>query len=138
MKSAATSALVRFEHVNMSCKDLEATRDFYQKVFPDWYVRAEGINEYGERWIHFGNDHFYLALSHTPNHSRTHHLYENIGINHVGFVIHDGEAMKAQLDQNGIKYSITPAAETKYRIYITDPNGNETELVEYHQDYRLK
>lgn len=135
---STSSALLRFEHINMSCKDLDETRAFYQKVFPDWYVRAEGKNDHGERWMHFGGDQFYLALTHTPDSARTHHIYDNVGINHVGFVIRDGEAMKAQLEKNGIEYYTLPAAETKHRIYITDPNGNETELVEYYENYRLK
>ena len=48
------------------------------------------------------------------------------------------QEMKAQLEKNGIQYYTLPAAETKHRIYVTDPNGNETELVEYHQNYPLK
>lgn len=127
----------RFEHINLSCKDIDATKNFYQNIFPDWYIRVEGVNG-DSRWMHFGNNQFYLALNDTPDNKRVHELYENIGINHVGFVIEDGEAMKALLDKHGIEYYTMTAPETKHRIYVTDPDGNEVEFVEYNSDYSLK
>jgi catechol 2,3-dioxygenase-like lactoylglutathione lyase family enzyme len=127
----------RFEHINISCKDMDSTKDFYQTIFPDWYVRVEGISN-GTRWMHFGNDRFYLSFNDTPDEKRVHNIYENIGINHVGFVINDGEAMKALLDEHGIEYYTMTAAETKHRIYVLDPDGNEIELLEYNPDYALK
>ncbi|AUT02514.1 bleomycin resistance protein [Nostoc sp. CENA543] len=127
----------RFEHLNLACQDIDATMNFYQTLFPDWYVRAEGSNN-GDRWIHFGNDQFYLALNNYPGQKRVHQIYEDIGINHVGFVIPDGAAMQELLDKNGVEYYTMAAPETKYRIYVTDPDGNEIELVEYQPDYALK
>lgn len=127
----------RFEHLNVACQDIDATKNFYQTLFPDWYVRAEGSNN-GDRWIHFGNDQFYLALNDYAGQKRVHQIYENIGISHVGFVIQDGEAMQKLLEKHGIEYYTMSALETKYRIYVTDPDGNEIELVEYQPDYALK
>jgi hypothetical protein len=46
--------------------------------------------------------------------------------------------MKAVLQQAGIDYYTMTSPETKYRIYVTDPDGNELELVEYQSDYRLR
>jgi hypothetical protein len=67
-----------------------------------------------------------------------HTPYESIGINHVGFVIKDGEAMKKLLDAEHIEYYTMTASETKHRIYVNDPDGNEMELVEYNPEYALK
>jgi catechol 2,3-dioxygenase-like lactoylglutathione lyase family enzyme len=128
---------IRFEHINLSCQDIDASQKFYQTLFPDWYVRVEGVND-GSRWMHFGNDHFYLALNDYPELKRVHSIYENIGINHVGFVINDGEAIKQKLEAEGIEYYTMTAPETKHRIYINDPDGNEIELVEYNSEYALK
>jgi catechol 2,3-dioxygenase-like lactoylglutathione lyase family enzyme len=129
--------LIRFEHINVSCQDIEAAKNFYQTIFPDWYVRAEGTFN-GRPWLHLGNDQFYVALNGTPQQERVHHIYENIGINHIGFVIQDGEAMKNLLEKSGIEYYTLDAPETQHRIYVTDPDGNEIELVEYQLDYALK
>ncbi|MBU7583772.1 MAG: VOC family protein [Nostoc sp. TH1S01] len=127
----------RFEHINLGCKDIEASQKFYQTLFPDWYVRAEGVHN-GSRWLHFGNDQFYLALNDSPEQIRVHQLYENIGINHIGFVINDGEVMQKLLEKAGIEYYTLTAPETKHRIYVNDPDGNEIELVEYQLDYALR
>jgi catechol 2,3-dioxygenase-like lactoylglutathione lyase family enzyme len=70
--------------------------------------------------------------------NRVHQPYESIGINHVGFVIKDGEAMQKLLDNEGIEHYTLTAPETKHRIYVYDPDGNEIELVEYQPDYALR
>jgi catechol 2,3-dioxygenase-like lactoylglutathione lyase family enzyme len=128
---------LRFEHINLSCQNLEASRQFYQTLFPDWFVRAEGEWQ-NERWMHFGNRQFYIALNEATQTQRSHYPYEGIGINHVGFVICDGEKMKAVLEMNGIDYCTMESPETKFRIYVNDPDGNEIELVEYQDDYELR
>lgn len=128
---------LRFEHLNLACKNIDLSQKFYQTLFPDWYVRAEGIYN-GSRWIHFGNDQFYLTLNDYSEQNRVHQAYESIGINHVGFVIKDGEAMQKLLDSEGIEYYTLTASETKHRIYVNDPDGNEIELVEYQPDYALR
>jgi catechol 2,3-dioxygenase-like lactoylglutathione lyase family enzyme len=124
----------RFEHVNQICRDLEATRTFYQTLFPDWYVRAEGDVD-GWRWMHFGNEQFYLSLNQPPESEAP---LSTGHIDHLGFVINDGDAMKALLDANHIKYYTYTSPETKNRIYVSDPDGTELELVEYQQAYALK
>ncbi|MFM7601209.1 MAG: VOC family protein [Pseudanabaena sp.] len=131
------TTLNRLEHVNLSCQDLEASQVFYQALFPDWYIRAEDRHDQ-RPWIHLGNDQFYMCLNHTPNLKRAHEIYENIGVNHVGFVISDGEEIKARLEEHKIDYYTLDATETKHRIYVSDPDGNEIELVEYNPDYRLR
>ena len=122
--------LLRFEHVNQVCQNLEATRQFYQTLFPDWKVRAEG-----DDWIHFGDDQFYLSLSQSGSGIRrsTGH------IDHIGFVIDDSDKMKAILDANDIEYfTMHDSPETKCRIYISDPDGTPIELVEYTEAYAMK
>ncbi|MBF2005260.1 MAG: VOC family protein [Chlorogloeopsis fritschii C42_A2020_084] len=128
---------IRFEHINLACKNLNDSKKFYQTLFPEWYVRADGVYN-GRHWMHLGNHQFYLALNDENEQERVHSAYENIGINHVGFVIPDGDAMKKTLEDAGIEYYTMSAPETKHRIYVNDPDGNEIELVEYNQDYALK
>jgi len=129
--------LNRLEHINLSCHDIEANRAFYQILFPDWYVRSEDRND-PRPWIHLGDDQFYISLNHTPDLSKVHAIYENIGVNHVGFVINNGDVMKVRLEENNINYYTLTAPEAKHRIYVSDPDGNEIELVEYNPDYRLR
>lgn len=139
--------LDRFEHLNLSCQEIDASQHFYQTLFPDWYVRAQGKDENGRRWRHFGNDRVYIALNDATNSdlpkgggeaNRQQDPYEGIGINHVGFVIGDGKQLQETLKANEIEYYTLESPETKYRIYVSDPDGNEIEFVEYTKDYPLK
>ncbi|MBD2463341.1 VOC family protein [Oscillatoria sp. FACHB-1407] len=127
----------RFEHINLSCRNLDATQRFYQTLFPDWVVRAQGEWQ-GERWLHLGNNQFYLALNDATDDDRLQLPYEGVGINHVGFVIEDGEGILTLLNANGIEHYTMNSPETKFRIYINDPDGNEIELVEYQETYTFR
>ncbi len=128
----------RFEHINLSCKSLDASQAFYQTLFPDWQVRAQGVGPEGSRWVHFGDDQVYLALNDNPAGERLQQPYEGLGVNHVGFVIDDGEAFRALLTAQGVEYYTMSAPETRHRIYVSDPDGNEIEFVEYQNDYALR
>jgi catechol 2,3-dioxygenase-like lactoylglutathione lyase family enzyme len=136
----------RFEHINLSVQDLEASQRFYQTLFPDWFVRAEGSvqstapngDPLVERWLHLGNQQFYIAINQTTGQQRSHQPYQGLGVNHVGFVIQDSESMKTLLDENGIEYYTYTSPETKLRLYVSDPDGNEIELVEYQKNYALR
>ncbi len=127
----------RMEHINLSCQDLEASQRFYQTLFPDWYVRAEGSYE-GDRWIHLGNEQFYMSLNNAHEPAAAHRAYASAGFNHVGFVIEDAEAMRSHLQQHGIEYYTYTSPETRLRLYVTDPDGNEVEMVDYQPDYALR
>jgi len=126
----------RIEHINKVCQNLETTLQFYQILFPDWVIRArEESDDFS--WIHFGNRQFYISLYGRRDASKSISL--NTGnIDHVGFVIEDGERMMAVLEANRIEYFVEDAPETKYRIYVVDPDNTALELVEYNEGYELR
>lgn len=125
----------RFEHINLSCCNLKASQQFYQTLFPDWFVRDKG-----DGWIHLGNNQFYLSLFEEAScTARSGIPYDTIGFNHVGLVIHDGQAMQATLNQHKISYQTrSDSPETTFRVYLNDPDGNEIELIEYSKTYALR
>jgi catechol 2,3-dioxygenase-like lactoylglutathione lyase family enzyme len=134
-ESQAIATLVRFEHINVSTRNIKAMQEFYQILFPNWYIRAEG-----EGWMHLGNSQFYISMFEEPEApQRSHQPYYSIGFNHIGFVVTNAAAIEETLKGNAIKYEIVyDAPETKCRIYVFDPDGNELELVEYLDSYPLK
>jgi catechol 2,3-dioxygenase-like lactoylglutathione lyase family enzyme len=84
-----------------------------------------------------GNRQFYISLYQSCNAAESTPL--NTGnIDHIGFVIDDGEKMMALLEASGIEYVVEDSPETKYRIYVKDPDSTWLELVEYHADYALR
>ncbi|MFQ3613653.1 MAG: VOC family protein [Cyanobacteriota bacterium] len=118
----------RFEHVNQACADLDVTRRFYQTLFPEWRIRAEGSGA-GWHWIHLGDDQFYMALNQAEDPGR---LSQSTGhVDHIGFVIEVGQAMQDLFQAHGIPYELYTSPETRFRLYIYDPDGTQIELVEY-------
>jgi catechol 2,3-dioxygenase-like lactoylglutathione lyase family enzyme len=126
----------RIEHINKICQNLETTLQFYQTLFPDWFIRARDESD-DLSWIHFGNHQFYISLYGLRDASKSIPL--NTGnIDHIGFAIEDGEKMMSVLETNRIEYIVEDAPETKYRIYVKDPDRTLLELVEYNQSYELR
>ena len=126
----------RIEHINKVCQNLETTLQFYRTLFPDWFIRAHEESD-DLSWIHFGNDQFYISLYGRRDASKPIPL--NTGnIDHIGFVIENGEKMIAALKTNRIEYLVEDATETKYRIYVKDPDSTLLELVEYNESYELR
>lgn len=126
----------RIEHINKVCQNLETTLQFYQTLFPDWYIRTQEKSDDFD-WMHFGNHQFYISLYERRDTPKPVPL-ETGNIDHIGFVIEDGEKMIAVLEAHRIEYFVEDAPETKYRIYIQDPDGTGLELVEYHENYKLR
>jgi catechol 2,3-dioxygenase-like lactoylglutathione lyase family enzyme len=124
----------RIEHINKACQNLDTTLQFYQILFPDWVIRAREELE-DMRWLHFGNRQFYISLY---QHGAESTPLNTGNIDHIGLVIDNGEEMMALLATNGIEYVVEDSPETKYRIYIKDPDSTWLELVEYHADYALR
>jgi hypothetical protein len=109
---------------------------FYRTLFPDWVIRVREESD-DLSWIHFGNHQFYISLYGRRDASKSISL--NTGnIDHVGLVIEDGEKMMAVLEANRIEYFVEDAPETKYRIYVKDPDSTFLELVEYNEGYELR
>lgn len=126
----------RIEHINKVCQNLETTLQFYQTLFPDWFIRARGESD-DLSWIHFGSRQFYISLYGRRDASRPIPL--NTGnIDHIGFVIEDGKKMMTVLEANRVEYFVEDSPEAKYRIYVTDPDNTRLELVEYDEGYELR
>jgi hypothetical protein len=128
----------RLEHANLVVSDIDLTLQFLQTAFPDWRIRGEGHSEwYGKprRWLHFGDDDFYLTLNDDgegPPRNREGH---GRGLAHLGFVVSSMDAVTARLEAAGYE-SHNRGVEHPFRrnIYFIDGEGLEFEFVEYLSD----
>ena len=122
---------MRLEHVNMTVADLDRSVTFYCDLL-DLHVRWKGEIAPGRLGAHVGDDDHYLALFQAGSGSaRPSPDYTGPGINHFGFVVDDLDEVKARLDRLGGRVHHEAAYDPGSRIYTTDPDGNELELVEY-------
>lgn len=120
------------EHTNLTVSDADATAQWMCDLF-GWRVRWSGPAIHGGRSVHVGSDDAYLALftpkaPQAPQQSN----YDMVGgLNHVGLVVDDLDAMEARVEAAGF----TPINHADYepgrRFYFHDTDGIEYELVSY-------
>jgi catechol 2,3-dioxygenase-like lactoylglutathione lyase family enzyme len=129
---------MNLEHANMTVRSVDEAVRFLKIAFPDAEIRGGG-DIHGDpargRWVHFGNDQFYVALQENGEHSRRQDTtYRHDGINHLGFVVTGLDEIISRLKVAG--YQLTPVSALKEhphrrRAYFFDGNDVEWELVEY-------
>ena len=124
----------QLEHANMHVKDVNRMLAFLRGAFPDWDIRHDSGEDDPERWLHFGDDDFYLSVYQATADAREHKVpYDgNTGINHLGFVVEDAEAVRERLLAEGFKETtIENEHPARRRVYFNDAEGNDWEFVQY-------
>ena len=122
------------EHANITVNNLEETIRFLQTAIPEFKVRGNGENN-GRKWVHIGTDDTYLALNEKSSTPTAKQDYSKTGLNHLGFVISDAEALSKKMEAKGYTHSYPTMRQThRIRVYFLDHSGNEYEFVEYLSD----
>ncbi|MEZ5978097.1 MAG: VOC family protein [Planctomycetota bacterium] len=123
---------VRLEHANVAVTDIVEVADFLRSAFPDFRVRHGGTKADGSRWMHVGDDDVYLSLEEAHESDARERYGPREGLNHLGFVVDDAEAVRARLAAAG--YTDTTPKNThpaRRRVYFEGPGGLEIEFVQY-------
>ena len=123
------------EHVNLTFIDVDEAIRFLQTAMPDLKVRADVSSEESNcrRWVHLGTDTNYIAIEDRgATEKGSHEPYVNPGLNHLGFVVSDIDAVSKRLTDAGYEEGLSsPDNPNRRRIYFYDVEGNEYEFVEY-------
>ncbi|MFZ6756146.1 VOC family protein [Undibacterium sp. Ji50W] len=129
------------EHANLTVPNIEQAIDFLRTVEPDFKVRHDQIDQVENgrrRWVHFGSERVYIALQEAEPGSQPQmprRSYENYGINHLGWVVDDFDAVLSRLHQQGYKQSLLITDEKfRLRAYYHDAAGFEWEIIHYLSD----
>lgn len=133
--------LIKLEHVNLQVRQIQALVDFLLCAFPEFTIRHDSGVDDPERWLHVGNENYYVALSLASQDAKESRvLYSSTpGYNHFGFVVDDLDALRARLLQAGYEentiYNNHPA---RKRAYFFDAERNDWEFVEYLTDNKAE
>ncbi|MCR8723255.1 VOC family protein [Frigidibacter sp. ROC022] len=121
------------EHVNLTVSDPEAFAEKLCELF-DWKIRWKGPAIAEGFSVHVGGPETYLAVYSGPNgiaEPGGSSYATRGGLNHVGFVVDDLDAMEERVRAAGF----TPRSHADYepgrRFYFDGPEGVEFELVSY-------
>lgn len=130
--------MLHLEHINLVVTDLNASLSFYRAAFPHWQLRNEGQADwYGKplRWLHFGDDYQYIALSDHGEGANRELTGHQVGLAHFAFAVSDLAALIERLDRAGFAIAKNGADEPWRRnVYYLDPDGFEVEFVQYLSD----
>ena len=120
------------EHVNLTVKDIERTINFYRDLL-GLEIRWQGKSTNGKLAAHIGDEKCYLALFEAPIADSTigKRSYDEVGFNHVGFVVDNLDTLRQKLIDQGITPHLEADYEPGKRLYFLDPDGFEVELVQY-------
>lgn len=121
------------EHLNLTVVDVDRTIRFLQTAMPKLQVRGGGTGQKCKRWAHVGIGATYLALEDRgAEESGPHEPYIHPGMNHIGFVVDDLDAVTTRLKTAGYKGGIEEMDHPhRKRVYFYDDDGNEYEFIEY-------
>jgi len=130
--------MIYLEHINLVVRDIDQCLKFYSTAFPHWTLRADDRSEwYGKprRWVHFGDDNQYIALSDNGEGPNRDLEGQSVGLAHFAFVVDNLKALIQRLTDAGFKIS-SEGNDNEYRnnIYFEDPARFEVEFVEYLTD----
>ncbi len=120
------------EHVNITVPDARATADFLSRLL-GWHIHWQGASLNDGYSVHVGNADSYLAL-YTPKApvAEAHPRYGNAaGLNHVGIVVADLDAVEARVRAEGIETFNHADYEPGRRFYFDGPDAVEYEMVSY-------
>jgi catechol 2,3-dioxygenase-like lactoylglutathione lyase family enzyme len=125
----------RLEHANITVTDVDRAVDFLITALPEFRVRGEGVGPDGRRWLHVGSDSDYIALNEAGPGDGPESITHWQGVNHLGFVVDDAEAVKRRLMAKGYREGFVAESHPhRLRIYLLDGDGNEWEFVQYLSD----
>jgi catechol 2,3-dioxygenase-like lactoylglutathione lyase family enzyme len=120
------------EHANIAVRDLDETLAFLQTALPEWKVRGRGTSPHGP-WLHLGTEQSYVAIEEAcQDLVGPREPYADPGLNHLGFVVADAEAVAERLRRAGYREGFQAESHPhRRRLYFLDRDGNEYEFVEY-------
>ena len=133
MTAQTSSSSINLEHVNITVSDPEATAAMLCRLF-DWQVRWHGPSKMGGHTYHVGTQNQYLAVyTHdgAPQPPSLDVGSTKGGLNHVGIVVDDLDAIEQQVIAEGFKPYAHDDYEPGKRFYFNDADDIEFEVVSY-------
>ena len=97
------------EHANLTVINVDEAIRFIQTAMPDWKVRADVSSEGNNcrRWVHLGTETTYIAIEDRGATEKSPHIpYVNPGMNHLGFVVKDLDAVSKRLEDGVSKKTL--------------------------------
>jgi catechol 2,3-dioxygenase-like lactoylglutathione lyase family enzyme len=123
-----TSSLhvTQIDHCSVIITDVERSRHFYRDVLQLREIPKPRTFDFVVLWFDLGNQHLHLLLKERP---------DSISARHVALRVANAALARAYLRERGVATQETTRIPGADRFFISDPDGNRIEIIEWRQPY---
>lgn len=118
--------VTQIDHVSVIITDVERSRSFYQQILGLKEIAKPRTFDFVVVWFDLGNQHLHLLLKDAAD-SRS--------ARHFALRVKDAAAARNYFHERGIEAIETTPIPGADRFFITDPDGNRIEIIQWQQPY---
>ncbi len=116
----------QIDHVSVIITDVERSRRFYRDVLGLGEIAKPRTFDFVVLWFDLGNMHVHLLLKDRP---------DTLSPRHFALRVPDAAAARAYFRNHGVATAETTPIPGADRFFITDPDGNRIEIIQWLKPY---
>src|SRR5579862_3308678 len=114
--------VTQIDHVSVIITDVERSRHFYRDLLGLKEIPKPRTFDFVVVWFDLGNQHLHLLLKDRA---------DTISPRHFALRVADAQAARAYFQRHGIATSETTLIPGADRFFISDPDGNRIEIIQW-------
>jgi catechol 2,3-dioxygenase-like lactoylglutathione lyase family enzyme len=114
------------DHVSVLITDIERSRHFYRNILGLKEIARPRTFHFSVLWFDLGNQHLHLLLKDCP---------DTVSPRHFALRVADAEQARAHFRHHGIATEETTPIPGADRFFISDPDSNRIEIIQWHRPY---
>ena len=122
----ATLQVTQIDHCSIIITDVERSRRFYRDVLGLKEIHKPRTFDFVVVWFDLGNQHIHLLLKDKA---------DSISPRHFALRVTDAAAARKYFREHGIETQETTLIPGADRFFISDPDGNRIEIIQWLRPY---
>ncbi|HBI45356.1 MAG TPA: bleomycin resistance protein [Planctomycetales bacterium] len=118
--------VTQLDHVSVIITDVQRSRRFYRDVLGLKEIPKPRTFDFVVLWFDLGNMHVHLLLKDKP---------DLISPRHFALRVKDAAKARAYFQERGVPTAETTPIDEADRFFISDPDGNRIEIIQWLQPY---
>ncbi len=122
----ASLQISQLDHCSVIITDVERSRRFYRDILGLQEINKPRTFDFVVVWFQFGNQHIHLLLKEKA---------DTISPRHFALRVRDVAAARVYFRERGITIQETTPIPGADRFFISDPDGNRIEIIQWLRPY---
>jgi catechol 2,3-dioxygenase-like lactoylglutathione lyase family enzyme len=119
-------AIAKIDHVSVLVTNVERSRHFYKIILGLKEIHKPRTFDFVAVWFDLGDQHIHLLLKDKP---------DAISPRHFALRVHDAQEARRYFEQQGIAIQEGTPIPGADRFFISDPDGNRIEIIQWLRPY---